>query len=186
MSQQREPADRDQVPAAREEQPGDRSDDPGRGEHETGSREIIADLRDQAETLQDQLLRALAEGDNLRKRTARDVERASAECRADAARRWLPVIDNLDRALAHGGADPGSILDGIRAVRDQAAEVLAGLGFPRRDSPGEPFDPVRHEAVATRPADGVPDGTVVEVVRPGYGDGVHQLRPAQVVVAKAA
>jgi molecular chaperone GrpE len=108
------------------------------------------------------------------------------ECRAEAARRWLPVLDNLDRAVAHGEADPGSILEGIRAVRGQAAGVLAGLGFPRRDALGEPFDPARHEAVATRPADGVPDGTVVEVVRPGYGDGDHQLRPAQVVVAKAA
>ncbi|HEY1914159.1 MAG TPA: nucleotide exchange factor GrpE [Streptosporangiaceae bacterium] len=129
--------------------------------------------------------RALADLDNLRKRMARDVEQARAEERANAARLWLPVADNLDRALEHAQSDPGSIVAGVRAIRDQVAEILAGLGYPRRDDTGERFDPARHDAVATSPADGVPPGTVVQVVRPGYGTGQHQLRPALVVVSKA-
>ena len=57
------------------------------------------------------------------------------------------------------------------------------LGFPRFENPGEPFDPSRHEAVGTTDAD-APAGTVVAVVRPGYGTPEHVLRPAAVVVAR--
>ena len=60
------------------------------------------------------------------------------------AQRWLPVVDNLDRALDHAGADPDRVIDGVRAVRDQAVRVLAELGFPRRDDAGEKFGPARH------------------------------------------
>ena len=62
--------------------------------------------------------------------------------------------------------------------------MLARLGFPRRDDRGTRFDPTRHEAVATRPDPGTEADMVAEVVRPGYGEGDHQLRPAQVVVAR--
>ena len=58
-------------------------------------------------------------------------------------------------------------------------------GFGRHDEVGVPFDPRRHEAVVARPEPGAAPGTVVEVLRPGYGDGTHQLRPAAVVVATA-
>ena len=136
--------------------------------------------------LEDQRLRALADLDNLRKRCASQVSGARAETRAEVARRWLPVIDNLERALAHAQADPGSIIDGVRAVRDQAESILAGLGFPRRDDLGARFDPARHEAIASRTDPQAPDGSVVEVVLPGYGDGSGQLRPAQVVVSSRA
>jgi molecular chaperone GrpE len=131
------------------------------------------------------LRRALADEQNLRKRMARDIERVRAEERANAARLWLPVADNLDRAIEHAEADPRSIVEGVRAVRDQAMKILADLGYPRRDDTGEPFDPARHDAVASKPARDVPPGTVVQVVRPGYGSQEHQLRPAQVVVAEA-
>jgi molecular chaperone GrpE len=103
------------------------------------------------------------------------------------ARRFLPVIDDLDRALEaaqHAETDPAGIVDGVRAVRDEALRVLADLGFPRRDDTGERFDPARHEAVGSVPAGDAPPGTVVQVVRPAYGYGENQLRPAMVVVAR--
>ena len=93
------------------------------------------------------------------------------------------MLDNLDLALEHAAADPSAIVHGIRAVRDQALSVLAGLGYPRRDDTGDTFDPVRHEAVATVVDPNAEEGAVVHVVRPGYGDGHRQLRPAAVVVA---
>src|ERR1700724_4419192 len=93
--------------------------------------------------LEDLRLRALADLDNVRKRCAAQVSRAEADTRAAVAREWLPVVDNLDRALAHSTADPASIIDGIRAVRAQALEVLARLGFPRRDDRGGKLDPGR-------------------------------------------
>jgi molecular chaperone GrpE len=134
--------------------------------------------------LQDARLRALADLDNTRKRCAAQVRRAEEEARAAVARQWLPVIDGLDLALAHATADPATIVDGVEAVREQALGVLARLGFPRRDDRGARFDPTRHEAVATRPDPGTEADMVAEVVRPGYGEGDHQLRPAQVVVAR--
>jgi molecular chaperone GrpE len=151
----------------------------------TGDETAIPDLLDRIAELEDLRLRALADLDNLRKRCAAQVRRAEAETRAEVAREWLPVVDNLERALAHSSSDPGAIIDGIRAVREQALSVLARLGYPRRDDLGSTFDPARHDAIATRTDPGAQDGSVVEVVRPAYGEGDHQLRPAQVVVARS-
>ena len=83
---------------------------------------------------------------------------------------WLPVLDNLDLALAHAEADPAAIIEGVRAVRDQAVAVLAALGYPRDDETGVPFDPARHEVVDVVDDAGRAPGTVVRVLRPGYGD----------------
>jgi molecular chaperone GrpE len=137
--------------------------------------------------LEDLRLRALADLDNMRKKCASQVSRAEAETRARVALQWLPVIDNLERALAHAQADPGSIVDGVKAVRNQAVSVLAQLGFPRReDDLGTEFDPALHEAIASREDPSAPEGSIVEVVAPGYGEGDRQLRPAQVVVARSS
>jgi molecular chaperone GrpE len=144
----------------------------------------IADLQARIGVLENEWRRALADADNVRKRSAREAERIRVRERAEAARQWLPVIDDLDRALEHAQADPGSIVGGVRAVRDEALRVLAGLGFPRRDDTGEVFDPARHDAVGSRPGGQAPPGTVVQVVRPAYGSDDQQLRPALVVVAE--
>jgi len=149
-----------------------------------GAADTIADQAARIAELEDARLRALADLDNTRKRCAAQVRRAEEDARAAVARQWLPVIDSLDLALAHATADPATIVGGVEAVREQALGVLAGLGFPRRDDRGARFDPTRHEAVASRPDPGTEADTVAEVVRPGYGEGDHQLRPAQVVVAR--
>jgi len=133
--------------------------------------------------LEDRWRRALADLDNLRKRYARELERERVAERARVAAAWLPVVDNLELALAHAGADPTAVVEGIRAVRDQAIGVLAGLGYPRQDEAGVPFDPARHEAVSVVDEPEAAPGTVVRVLRPGYGEGERQLRPAAVAVA---
>jgi molecular chaperone GrpE len=146
--------------------------------------EEAARLRARVAELTDQRLRAVAELDNARKRFERDLGRSLAQERAQVAREWLPVLDNLERALAHSEADPASIIDGVRAVTDQAVELVSRLGFPRQDDLGVPFNPSRHEAVGARADADTADGTVIEVLQPAYGEGDHQLRPALVVVAK--
>ena len=150
-----------------------------------GGKAAVADLEAQLAEARDLRLRALADADNTRKRCADQVRRAAADARAQVAIQWLPVLDNLERALAHAQADPGSIIEGIEHVQQQALDVLAKLGFSRRDDMGAMFDPARHEAVASRVVPDATPGTVVEVVQPGYGNGEHQLRPARVVVAVA-
>jgi molecular chaperone GrpE len=161
----------------------------GQGEPAEDPAATIADLQARVAALDQEWRRALADADNLRKRFAREAERIRAQERAEVARRFLPVVDDLDRALehaAHAGNDPAGIVEGVRAVREEALRVLADLGFPRRDDSGEPFDPARHEAVGSVPAGDSPPGTVVQVVRPAYGYGENALRPAMVVVARAS
>ncbi|MFF0578192.1 nucleotide exchange factor GrpE [Streptosporangium saharense] len=147
--------------------------------------ERVTELQDQVTELQDRWRRALADLDNLRKRVSRDAARVREEERARAAAEWLPVLDNLERALEHAGTDPSSIAEGLRAIHEQALDVLARLGYPRRDDTGTKFDPARHEAVGVLSQEDTPDGTVLHVVQPAYGDGERQLRPALVVVSKA-
>jgi molecular chaperone GrpE len=133
--------------------------------------------------LEERWRRALADLDNLRKRYAREVAREREAERARVAAAWLPVLDNLERALEHAAGDQGALVEGLRSVRDQAVAVLASLGYPRQDQAGVPFDPARHEAVTVvQDAEAAP-GTVVRVVRPGYGEGERQLRPAAVAVS---
>jgi molecular chaperone GrpE len=144
----------------------------------------VARLTARVTELEDLRLRALAEAENVRKRCVAQIRRAEAEARTDVARQWLPVIDNLDLALTHATADPATIVEGVKAVRQQALDVLARMGFPRRDDRGAAFDPERHEAVASRPEPAATSDVVAEVIRPAYGEGDRQLRPAQVVVAR--
>jgi molecular chaperone GrpE len=134
--------------------------------------------------LEDRWRRAVADLDNLRKRYARELQRERAVERDRVAAAWLPVLDDLERALAHAEADPGAIVAGVAAVRDQAVALLDALGYHRQDQTGVPFDTARHEAVAAVDAPDVPPGTVVDVLRPGYGNGERQLRPAAVTVSR--
>jgi molecular chaperone GrpE len=143
----------------------------------------LSDAEARAARREEDWRRALADFDNLRKRCARQTAEARADERASVAAQWLPVVDNIELALAHAQANPEAIMDGVRAVRDQAVDTLDRLGFRRLAEVGVPFDPARHEAVATARGSDTPPGTVVSVVRPGYEGGGHQLRPAAVVVA---
>lgn len=149
----------------------------------TSQQEPEAAKPDAAE-LEDRLRRALADLDNLRKRHARELERVRSEERANATAAWLPVLDNLELALEHAEADPESIVEGVRAIRDQAVDLLARLGYPRQEEVGVPFDPNRHEAVEVVAAEDAEPGTVVRVRRPGYGDVDNQLRPSAVSVTR--
>ncbi|MCW2718765.1 nucleotide exchange factor GrpE [Pseudonocardia sp.] len=139
-----------------------------------------------AAEFEDRWRRTAADLENLRKRYHRDLSRERGAERDRVAGAFLPVVDNIDLALRHAEADPNSIIEGIRAVRDQALALLAGLGYPRQDEAGVPFDPTRHEVVGVvSPEDsGAPPGAVAAVVRPGYGAPERQLRPASVTVTR--
>ncbi|MFD0262437.1 nucleotide exchange factor GrpE [Kitasatospora indigofera] len=135
--------------------------------------------------LEDRWRRALADLDNLRKRYARELPKEQEAERAKVAAAFLPVVDNLELALAHAGADDrGAIVSGVRAVRDQAVEVLRSLGYPRHEETGVPFRPEQHEVVSVVDEPNTAAGTVVQVLRPGYGEHGRQLRPAAVTVTR--
>jgi molecular chaperone GrpE len=116
----------------------------------------------------------------LRKEVTKDVERG----RRALIGSFLEVLDNLDRALeAADGRDDDPLVQGVALVRQQFLSTLEGLGVSRMVPAGQPFDPERHEAIATLAATGdLPAGTVAGVIRPGYLIGEEVLRPAQVAV----
>jgi molecular chaperone GrpE len=142
------------------------------------------DLAAELEKLDDRYKRALADLDNYRKRSAREVERRVAESTESLLREWLDALDSVERALLMAETD-SSLAVGLQAVLDQMEGILERQGVTRVGAAGEPFDPERHEAIAVVAAEGVPDRTVVEVARSGYALGDRILRPAQVVVAQA-
>ena len=134
--------------------------------------------------LTDRWQRSVAELDNLRKRYERQLVEARRDERNRVAAEWLPVLDNLELALQHTQADPTAIVEGVRAVREQALAVLSRLGFTRIEDRGERFDPARHEAVQVVEAPDVEPDTVAQVLRPGYAAEEALLRPAVVAVAR--
>jgi molecular chaperone GrpE len=134
--------------------------------------------------IEDRWRRAVADLDNLRKRYARELDHERASERSRVAGAWLPIVDNLERAISHAGERSDAVLDGLRSTLGQAVQVLERLGYPRDTEAGVPFDPQRHEVVGVVDQPDSAAGTVVEVVRPGYGDGTRQLRPAAVVVTR--
>lgn len=171
-----------------EEPQEERAGAPSQGEAEGGGRSAEGGATDElvteTEELRDRWRRALADLDNQRKRHTKDLARERGVERARTAAAWLPVVDNLELALGHAGPDPSPVVKGVEAVRDQAVDVLRQLGYPRYDETGVPFDPARHEVLGVVDDPDAEPNTVVQVVRPGYGEPGNQLRPASVMVNK--
>jgi molecular chaperone GrpE len=140
-----------------------------------------------AEAERDQYLDALqrlkAEFDNYRKRTERDRQAVVEGAQRELVRGLLPVMDNLERAVAALGDQGGEIAAGLEMVHGQLAGLLAGHGVEEIEAVGSAFDPNVHEAVAQVPSAEHPDGAVVEVIEKGYRISEHVLRPSRVVVA---
>jgi len=163
--------------------PGNAAADAGAGADSHTQEAPAPTVQDRVAELDDRWRRAVADLDNLRKRHAVELARVREAERARVAAAWLPVLDNLELALAHADADPDTIVQGVLAIRDQAVQMLAALGYPRNDETGVPFDPNRHEVVAVVDDAEAEPNTVVRVVRPGYGTDRHQLRPMAVAVS---
>lgn len=140
---------------------------------------------EEAETLRNKWLRAAADLENLRKRTARDVELARARERENLLRSFLDVLDNLERALDTHGAESNPWLEGLEAIQQQMLDVLKTYGATPFQSIGELFDPNRHEAVATVNLPDKESGQIVDVTQVGYAMNTGTvLRPAKVIVAQ--
>jgi molecular chaperone GrpE len=141
------------------------------------AQEYIAKYRQAAAEFDESRLR-------LRREISKDVERGRREILAEL----LEVVDNLDRAIdsARQAGSADALLQGVEMVRRQFLSKLEGFGVKRIAVEGQPFDPLRHEAVSTVPvASPDEDGRVVGVIRHGYTVGDDILRPASVAVAKA-
>jgi molecular chaperone GrpE len=99
-------------------------------------------------------------------------------------RELLPVVDNLERALAtDGDGSDGGLREGVKLVLSDLQGVLARAGVEPLEPVGEQFDPTVHEALSTRPEDGAQAGIVLDVVEKGYRTRDTVIRPARVVVS---
>ena len=159
---------------------------------EPGDYEALIRLMKENEELKDARLRAAAEMENLRRRTARDVADARSYAIANFARDMLAVADNLNRALeaipadARTGGDAGfsALVEGVEMTERGMLSALERHGVKKLEPKGERFDPNFHQAMFEVPNADVPAGTVVQVVQTGYVIGDRVLRPAMVGVAK--
>jgi molecular chaperone GrpE len=142
--------------------------------------------------LRDKLLRTVAEMENLRKRTEREVADTRSYAIAGFARDMLTATDSLSRALlvlpaeARETADPTlqSLIDGIEMTEREMQRLLAKHGVKPIEAEGQKFDPHKHQAMFEVPDPTRPEGTVVQVVQAGFAIGDRVLRPAMVGVAK--
>jgi molecular chaperone GrpE len=149
-------------------------------------------LAKEATEARDKMLRTLAEMENLRKRTSREVADARMYGITGFARDVLDIADNLQRALdavpaeARDNADPGlkALIEGVELTERSLHNTLEKYGVKRLDPAGSKFDPNFHQAMFEVPDPSVPTGTVVQVVQAGYTIGERVLRPALVGVSK--
>ncbi len=143
----------------------------------------IKDLQAKAAENLDGWQRAVAEFQNYKKRVDRDRESDKAIMKGDLIRRFLPVLDDLERALRDRPAD-SAWADGIELIARKFESILKAEGVARIQAEGQPFDPSYHEAISYEPADGIESGHVIGVVQSGYMLGDYVIRPAQVRVAR--
>jgi len=131
-------------------------------------------------------LLAMADFENYKKRMERQFREIATAGERKALLSFLPVLDNLERALAYSGENPDALRSGLANTLRQFENVLAMASVKPIEVKGKPFDPAIAEAIGTQPAEGVNDDTVLEEAQKGYTIGDELLRPAKVIVAKNA
>lgn len=154
--------------------------------------EALLRLMKENDELKDRALRVAAEMENLRRRTAREIQDARSYAVTNFARDLLTVSDNLRRALealpaeARAAADKAAaaLIEGVEMTERSMLSTLERHGVKKLDPAGEKFDPNFHQAMFEVPNPDLPGNTVVQVVQPGYSIGDRVLRPAMVGVSR--
>lgn len=147
----------------------------------------LVELQSQLTKTKDSWIRAAADLENYRRRARRDQLEAVQRAENEVVLLFLPVMDNLERALGHAAqasaeGQQGALLEGLRMVERQFLGVLARCGIEAQQTVGSPFDPQRHEAIQQQPTE-QPAGTVVAELQKGYLRQGRLVRPAMVVVS---
>lgn len=163
---------------------------------DAASQQRIAELEAQlsqaqqmVEEQKDSVIRAKAEMENIRRRATQDVEKAHKFALEKFAQELLPVVDNLERALQAGDATDEAlkpVLEGVELTLKSFSDVLLKFGLEALAPIDEPFNPEHHQAMAMQPSDAHKPNTVLSVMQKGYLLNGRLLRPAMVIVSKAA
>jgi len=149
--------------------------------------ERLAALEAELAEQRDRALRAQAEAENTRRRAARDVDNAHKFALEKFVGELLPVLDSLEKAIeaARGSDGSAAIVEGVELSLKLALDTVRKFGVEQIDPLGEPFDPQRHEAMASVPNPDAEPNTVMEVIQRGYSLNGRLVRAAMVVVVKA-
>jgi molecular chaperone GrpE len=162
----------------------DEAGEPSGEEDPANEEERIVEDQPEEEQPEDYLAlaqRIQADFENYRKRAAKEAAAAGERARSGLVRELLPIVDNLERALASAEDGEQHLAEGVRLVHSELIAVLERNGIQPFDPVGDKFDPSEHEALSVRD-DGEP-GVVLEVVERGYRSNGTVLRPARVVVS---
>ena len=158
-------------------------------EAEASPEDVMARLEEEAATARDNALRALADAQNVKRRAEQDVEKARKFALEQFAKELLPVVDNMERALeATEGHDEAVklIAEGVELTLKSFLDALKKFNVEAVDPQGEPFDPNLHQAMSMVENNEVEPNSVIAVMQKGYTLNGRLLRPAMVMVSKAA
>ena len=173
-----------------EEEPVTSRDEAGEpsGEEDPANEQELLEQKEETEEASEQpedylalAQRIQADFENYRKRAVREAAAAGERARSGLVRELLPIVDNLERALASAEEGEQHLAEGVRLVHSELIAVLERNGVQQFDPAGDKFDPTEHEALSVRD-DGEP-GLVLDVVEKGYRANGSVLRPARVVVS---
>lgn len=140
-------------------------------------------IKGELASVTDLRMRLAAEYDNFRKRSQREKDALFADVTASSVTALLPVIDNVERALAAENASAEDLRKGVEMISAQAQQAFEKLGVTAFGKVGDPFDPNLHNCVGTADAEGVESGAIALVLQKGYKLGDKVIRPAMVQVA---
>src|SRR5215210_4574792 len=168
-------------PANEEQGVRDKEEASGEDVPEPESEDPLASAERQRDEYLDLAQRTQADFENYRKRAAREAAAAGERAKSGLVRELLPIVDNLERALASAEEGEQHLAEGVRLVHSELIAVLERNGIEQFDPAGEKFDPAEHEALSVR-EDG-DAGIVLDVVEKGYRSNGTILRPARVVVS---
>ena len=172
---EKKPAEPQQAPQTQTEQPAESVEQPAQP-----SELELAKAAQEKE--HDQYLRLAAEYDNFRKRSQREKDGIYQEAKADTAKKFLPVYDNLERALKNETADE-AYKKGVEMTMNELVKILGALGIEAFGAAGEPFDPARHNAVMHIEDEAMAENVIAEVFQTGFAMGDKVIRFAMVKVA---
>ena len=132
-----------------------------------------------------QYLRAMAEFENFRRRTEREIDNTRKFAIERFAQELVNVGDSLEAGIQAGGSNPGAVLEGAQATLKQLHQAFDKAGMKLIDPQGQPFDPAWHEAMVAQES-AEPPNTVLQVIQKGFSLNGRLLRPARVIVARGA
>ncbi len=174
--EENETADVSETEEVPTEETAENAEDIAAGEEDEGAK-----LSEELEQVKDRLIRTMAEYDNFRKRSAREKEALRADIITTVTSKFLPVLDNLERALAAECSDE-NYKKGVRMIYDSFMQTLGDLGVKEIESDGAAFDPAKHQAVQRVESDELESGMIAQTFAKGYMVGDKVIRFAMVAV----